>query len=74
MNVVIQGDPTEQGIIHRLATAVIVQWSGFDQKTKDGLLREACLAVDQASATTSLQEQILAFIRKHQEGRSAPRP
>jgi hypothetical protein len=64
---VIEGGPSDQEIIRRIATAVIAQWNGFDQMTKDGLLREACLAIDPVSRTTSKHEQILAFIRKHQE-------
>jgi hypothetical protein len=71
---VIEGGPNDQEIIRRIATAVIAQWNGFDQMTKDGLLREACLAVTAASKTTSLSAEILAFIRKHQEDSSAPGP
>ena len=56
---VIEGGPSDQEIIRRIATAVIAQWNGFDQMTKDALLREACLAFDPASKTTSLNEQIL---------------
>jgi hypothetical protein len=71
---VIEGGPNDQEIIRRIATAVVVQWNGFDQMTKDGLLREACLALDPTSKTTSQHEQILAFIRKYQETSSTPRP
>ena len=71
---VIEGGPNDQEIIRRITTAVIVQWNGFDQMTKDGLLREACLASDPTSKTTWRHAQILDFIRKHQEANSAPRP
>jgi hypothetical protein len=68
---VIEGDPSEQETIRRIATAVVAQWNGFDQNTKDGLLREACLAFDPIARTASKHEQILAFIRKHQEDSGA---
>jgi hypothetical protein len=68
---VIESGPDNQEIIRRLATAVVAQWHKLDQPTKDGLLKEACLAEDPASKTTSLNEQILTFIRKHQEANSA---
>ena len=71
---VIEGGPNDQEIIRRITTAVIAQWNGFDQMTKDGLLREAYLALDPTSKTTLRIAQILAFIRKHQEASSAPRP
>ena len=67
MRVIIEDDLNDQEIIRRLATAVVAQWNRLDQTTKDGLLREACFASDPASKITSLYEQILAFIQKHQE-------
>lgn len=67
MRVIIEGDPNDHEIIRRLATAVVALWNGLDQNTKDGLLRAACFASDPASKIILLNEEILAFIRKHQE-------
>jgi hypothetical protein len=64
---VIESTPDNQEVIRRLATAVVVQWQNLDQVTKDDLLREACFALDPDTKTISLREQILAFIKKHQE-------
>jgi hypothetical protein len=64
---VIESTPDNQEVIRRLATAVVAQWQNLDQVTKDDLLREACFALDPDLKTISLREQILAFIKKHQE-------
>jgi hypothetical protein len=65
---VIESTWDNQEVIRRLATAVVVQWQKLDQVTKDDLLREACFAFDpDAEKRSSLREQILAFIKKHQE-------
>jgi hypothetical protein len=67
---VIESTSDNQEVIRRLATAVVTQWQDFDQVTKDNLLREACFAFDPDTDTqkrASLREQILAFIKKHQE-------
>jgi len=62
---VIESTSDNQEVIRRLATAVVAEWQNLDQVTKDDLLREACFALD--PDTISLREQILAFIKKHQE-------
>ena len=67
MRVIIGDDLNDQEIIRRRATAVVAQWNGLDQTTKEGLLREACFSSDPASKITLLYEEILAFVRKHQE-------
>ena len=71
---VVEGGSDDQEIIRRMATAVIAQWNSFDQVSKDDLLREACFSFAPDSKTTSLKEQILAFIQKHQVDHSASHP
>jgi hypothetical protein len=65
---VIESTSDNQEAIRRLATAVVAEWQKLDQATKDGLLREACFAFDpNTQKRTWLRDQILAFIKKHQE-------
>ena len=65
---VIESTSDNQEVIRRLATAVVAEWQNLDQVTKDDLLREACFAYDpDTQKRTSLREQVLAFIKKHQE-------
>ena len=67
---VIESTSDNQEVIRRLATAVVAEWQKLDQATKNDLLREACLcfAFDpNTQKRTWLRDQILAFIKKHQE-------
>jgi len=64
---VIESTPDNHEVIRRLATAVVARWQNLDQVTKNDLLREACFAFGPDIKSISLREQILAFIKKHQE-------
>jgi hypothetical protein len=69
----IKYDVSEQDIVRRIVTAVIAEWDGLPSATRDGLLREACLATDaSAKPKTSLREEIAAFIRKHADTQRGP--
>jgi hypothetical protein len=62
---VIKYDDSESEIVRRILTAFVSQWDRMPNPVREALLRDACMASDPASATTSMREQIIGFIRKY---------
>jgi hypothetical protein len=53
-------------LVRRLTTGVIANWNELRQGDRDAIIREATLAHDPTSKRTSLEQDIRAFIRKHE--------
>jgi hypothetical protein len=66
----IRYDESEQDIVRRIMTAVIAEWDGLPNATRDGILRQACVATDPGAKPKS-REEITAFIRKHADTQRA---
>jgi hypothetical protein len=64
----------EEHILRRLGSALVVLWTDFPEKQQNRIIQQAVFMPDRYQ-TVQLNEQIRAFIRKHQEaGFDAPRP
>jgi hypothetical protein len=57
----------DEHLLGRLGVAVVTQWSALSSEIHDGILREATMTFDADNQTTSLREQLIIFIRKHQD-------
>ena len=62
---VIKYDDSESEIVRRILTAFVSQWDRMPNPVREALLRDACMAFDPASATASMRQQIIGFIRKY---------
>lgn len=64
MKVIPLGNDPE--LIRRLATGLVAQWPRLPDEIKSSILREACLATDETSARTSLEQDLRQLIQNHQ--------
>ncbi len=52
-------------VIRRLVTGVVQQWDRIPKHVQEDILRDATLANSAGAPTTSLREQVTAFIHQH---------
>jgi hypothetical protein len=64
VKVILLGKDSE--LVRRLATGLISQWPKLPDEIKFSILREACLATDETSARTSLEQDLKQLIQNHQ--------
>jgi hypothetical protein len=55
----------DEMIVRRLVTGVVQQWDRIPKHVQNDILRDAALAQGSGPETTSLREQITAFIHQH---------
>ena len=55
----------DEMIVRRLVTGLVQQWDRIPKHVQGDILRDAALAEGDATASTSLREQIKTFIHKH---------
>ena len=68
----VYGDDEER-ILRRIGAAVVVLWKDFPGLQQSRIIQQAVFTRNRVQ-TVQLNEQIRAFIRKHQESADAPRP
>ena len=56
---------TEEDVARRLLTALAIEWDKLPKANRDNLIREAVLAFNPETKTTSLDHDVTTFLRKH---------
>lgn len=57
---------TEEKLIRRLGSAVILQWAHLPKAVQERILRQAWTVFDAEPVPIQLKQELEAFVRKHQ--------